>query len=171
MSEVVHLAIAEPHHLAPVWIATLDDARPEIETKASGSRTYLAGIVAAAGSDAEDVGRSLLGLVEHLTVWVEYRGSYVRVQSVDLGDWRLRIRCSQAADVGLAFLDGQETALRVVEPSPPRPTDEWFPAERARAIRDLVGDARPTVQVPTPDGKERIAFDPWAPEFMQESGR
>ncbi|MFI5542033.1 hypothetical protein ACIA5H_37290, partial [Nocardia sp. NPDC051900] len=53
-------------------------------------------------------------------------------------------------------------------PSPPRPTDEWFPAERARAIRDLVGDARPAVQVPTPDGKRRVAFDPWAPEFMAE---
>ncbi|MFI5542002.1 hypothetical protein ACIA5H_37130, partial [Nocardia sp. NPDC051900] len=100
MTEVVHIAIEEPHHLGPVWIATLDDARPEIETLTSGSRTYLAGTVTAAGSDAEDVGRSLLGLAEHLTVWVEYRGSYIRVQSVELderGDCRLRIRCSQAA--------------------------------------------------------------------------
>ncbi|WP_063039687.1 hypothetical protein [Nocardia pseudovaccinii] len=161
---------AELGELIP--ICRLTDARPDIQTRTTGKRVYLAGSIVT--RDLHAFAAISGAIVGPIAAWAVWGTEYMRIWGIS-SDYRTGgyvIECTQAADVGFAQIDGVPTTLRIVEPSPPRPVDEWLPAERARAIRDLVGDARrPSVLVPGdtgPDGAiTLVSCDPWAPEFTE----
>ncbi|WP_330253083.1 hypothetical protein OG874_00260 [Nocardia sp. NBC_00565] len=152
-----------PGKLLP--LCTLTDARLDIQTYTTGSRVYLAGCIATSDTEAGEAINRVDLLTTLFAVW---GAEYLRINA-----WRRDrmsggyiIECSQAADVGYAKINGKDTCLRLVEPSPPRPCEEWLPAERDRAIRDLVGKVIPRPSVLVPDWAstpmQLVRCDPWS---------
>lgn len=154
-------------------LGELVDPYPELQQHTSGSRTYWCGVVY-----AREVPESTLAM-DMAHVWIGWHGKTLRVDGWrhtpggdpgDPGRRPYRLECSQLLESGAAVFDNyhQRVRLHLLEPSPPRPIEEWLDRERARAIRELVGDGRrPHVRVPTPRRGELVTFDPWAPEFVE----
>ncbi|MGW4718297.1 hypothetical protein [Nocardia sp. NPDC004260] len=118
------------------YVTTLDDATPHLETRYAGTRPYLAGEIRTTAAEVHRLAET----IEHGDHWVTVEGTYIRVHklAIDMswvGFGWIGVDQSTFAKkltpIGIAITD-----LRVVEPSPPRPTEEWMPAEIARAIRD-----------------------------------
>lgn len=149
-------------------IGELSDPYPELQQHISGSSTYWRGYIY-----ARDIPEGCVSL-ELNHVWIGWHDKFLRVSgwshgsNVDPTSRRWRFECSQCHDVGAAVFDyHHRVVLPIIEPSPPRPEEEWLDAERARAIRELVGAGRrPHVQAPNRRG-DLVSFDPWAPEFME----
>jgi hypothetical protein len=118
------------------YVTTFNDATPHLETRYAGTRPYLAGEIQVHAAEVHRLAETLA----HASYWVTIDDTFLRVQklAVDLSwagwGW-IGVDQSTFAKKwtpgGIAITD-----LRVVEPSPPRPTEEWMPAEIARAIRD-----------------------------------
>ncbi|MBF6298250.1 hypothetical protein IU459_11930 [Nocardia amamiensis] len=131
---MVDLYQAAPESGEVHYLATLDGATAELETRYAGTRPYLAGEIRTRPHHI----RRLMETIEHGVHWVTVDGTYLRVHALqidlDVVGW-IGVDQSTFAKkwtpAGIAITD-----LRVVEPSPPRPTEEWMPAEIARAIRD-----------------------------------
>ncbi|WP_280381035.1 hypothetical protein [Nocardia wallacei] len=162
----VYLDGGEPGHLD--LLCTLDRAEGWFDDRPAGSRTYRSGRVETWDLDHAwqllDIGRR--------NAWIMWDGLYLRIISVHIGSALAEIWCSQGSRSGAALIDGEPAYLTLVEPSPPRPTGEWLPAERARAIRDLVAetigpDARPAVLAPDSSNGTLTEFNPWAAEFTE----
>ncbi|OXR46645.1 hypothetical protein B7C42_01619 [Nocardia cerradoensis] len=164
MREPIHLDCTN-QTFDVVRLGTLRDAEANIRPATTGTQTYLAGEIHCGPDDAALIDQ-LIRRHPFVPAWVVFESKHIRVESVEC---YMRgsslITCGQAGEYACAVLDGALTALTVVEPSPPRPTSEWIDCERARAIRDLVGDDRPVVEVP--DGLQFVPFDPWAPEYVE----
>ncbi|MFD9614919.1 hypothetical protein ACFWWS_36695 [Streptomyces sp. NPDC059083] len=168
MTESIRLEFAGRDQEAPEYLGELLADEVNISTGTTGSRNYLSGTIVRLSRTDNEVISTLFDRLDFGTAWVVHAGSHIRIENCEITWGRCLITCSQAHRVGLAYLDGVAHMLTVVEPSPPRAIEEWFPAERARAIRDLVGDGpRPDVQVPSPDYTSRVAFDPWAQELRE----
>lgn len=78
----------------------------------------------------------------HGTAWVVVDGEYARIHNVRYwADRGSSVDFDQSAGVVYArFRGGRFEALRIVEPSPPRPQQKWVEAERRRAIRDFTAE-------------------------------
>lgn len=130
----------------------LTDAHAELDDVTTGSRTYKRGVVLS--PDSATV-RRLMDTFAVLpkTTWVVWDNQFIRISAAAMDDpsGTCVIVCSQGARIGFAVIDGVQTELTLVEPSPPQPQSEWVTRERARAIRDLVGDQRPLVLIPFTD--------------------
>ncbi|WP_280247309.1 hypothetical protein [Nocardia abscessus] len=118
------------------YVTTFNDATPHLETRYAGTRPYLAGEIRATAAEVQRLAET----IEHGDHWVTVDGTYLRVHKLAIdtscvGFGWIGVDQSTFAKKwtpgGIAITD-----LRVVEPSPPRPTEEWMPAEIARAIRD-----------------------------------
>ncbi|MBF6515547.1 hypothetical protein IU421_14840 [Nocardia cyriacigeorgica] len=143
---------AELHELC-----RLTDMQPTIKTHTTGTARYKAGAVYTRDLTAA---KKVFDAVLDAQLWIVFDGTYIRVTTISMGWNEGRIEASQGADIGYALISGTLRDLRLVEPSPPRPSDEWVDAERARAIRDLLGEARPEVLIPdSTHGWRR--FDSW----------
>lgn len=134
------LLYAEGHRRSEtVCVGELLDAQPDLTTRYAGTRPYKVGIIAIRADDL--VALEVAGFPER-TFWVVIDDEYLRVQTAG---------ASLAAGGGMLVVDqstnnlhitaylGQPmvpAALRIVEPSPPRPTAEWIQAETERALRD-----------------------------------
>lgn len=139
-------------------VLRLTNIETDVQSYPTGTASYKAGAVYTCDTDSI----TQLLQVMPLTMWIVCDGVFLRIQTVSSNHWREkhRIECTQGTDTGCAVIYGKGHTLRLVEPSPPRPTDEWLDAERSRAIRDLLGDARPAVLVPGDGGL--VPCDPWA---------
>jgi len=149
-------------------VGDLSNPYAEITQHIMGTRRYWAGVVYAYCEPIE-----IFDALMHGTAWVTWEGEYMRVNTVHYDPYQnihgnpgrrpARIECSQRQRAGYAKIDGSPAYLDLIEPSPPAPDDEWLPAERARAIRELIGDRPRPKSVWVPDGHGDIMLiDPWA---------
>lgn len=145
----------------------LTDADPQIHAYTLGQRSYRGGRIYT--RDTHTISALLDdGYLVQRAAWVKWAETCMRISSFHLQPDRGWIDCTQAVTTGAARIDGQLQALTIIEPSPPRPSSEWLPAERAHAIRELLGAPGPEVQVPEwSDGRMVwVPCDPWAPEYL-----
>jgi hypothetical protein len=138
------------------YLTTLDGATAELETRYAGTRPYLAGEIRVR---PEHIHRAMETIAD-APHWVSVDGTYLRVQQlgVDLSGvgW---IGVDQST-FAIKMLPGGPAVsdLRIVEPSPPRPSEEWMPAEIERALRDRQAEKDLAVAInavfahPTGDG-------------------
>lgn len=122
-------------------VLTVPGAQPAIETRTTGSRRYRAGRIwlpeGTALDDLYDAG------FPNQTCWACVWGAFIRIVGIGREmTGRLYIDCDQS-NPAVTHIDGDRVvALRVVEPSPPRPPREWLDEERVRAIRDWEASRR-----------------------------
>lgn len=134
------LLYAEGHATSEViCIGELIDAQPDLTTRYAGTRPYKVGVIAIRADDL--VALDVAGFPDR-TFWVVIDGEYLRIQTAGIS-----VTTSGAMLVvdqstrQLAFTEYlgkpmSPEALRIIEPSPPRPTSEWALAETERALRD-----------------------------------
>ncbi|MGV9742843.1 hypothetical protein [Nocardia farcinica] len=132
-------AAPDATYTEPVHLGDLPDAYLDLHTHYAGTRPYRSGIISVA---AEHIWPIVDGRAEHAwTFWVRVDDEYLRVQRVQIpilgGTAILEVDQSLPAPATRVGTDGTiAVQLRVVEPSPPRPTSEWLPAEAERVVRD-----------------------------------
>ncbi|MBF5002318.1 hypothetical protein IRT45_34945 [Nocardia sp. BSTN01] len=148
------------------YLCTVNGATPQIGLRWAGGRQYRAGRILTTDSGAIHA----LAIRPMQPAWVVWDDMYMRITDYHIAkDAPHTIGCSQGGPFGFAEIDGKPVALIVVEPSPPSATLDWFPAERARAIRDYLGEPGDhLVMVPDDSNPGHlVTCDPWAPEFTR----
>lgn len=134
------LLYAEGHaHAELICIGELLDAQPDLTTRYAGTRPYKVGVIAIRADDL--LALETAGFPDR-TFWAVIDGEYLRIQtagsSITTSGAMIVVDQSTGQLAFTEYLSKQMTpdALRIVEPSPPRPTSEWALAETERALRD-----------------------------------
>lgn len=152
------------------YLGTLTDFEPQLGYRWAGHRQYPAGRIL-----THDRAAALLLFrtmqAQLRATWVVIEDVYMRISSIALPtvSGPCAIECAQGGEFGYAEIDGVPHHLPVIEPSPPQRLPDWLPRERARVIRDRLGEPGDhLVLVPDADNPgHMVACDPWAPEFTQ----
>lgn len=133
----VYIAGTEPGDLTLVCPLPASSTAT-LATRRAGTREYLTGTITVT---APDIVATLLDIDRRsANAWALWDGSHMRIKSVGLGDGGiLEIHVDQSlSSIARQPETGARIAVRLVEPSPPRPVAEWKKAETDRALADYL---------------------------------